>query len=627
LDDRFTFLTPFMSNFLGVQVGDAFSSLIADPEMAEGLRREVNESEIVSWIPLTIRTRFGTTKEMLAYILCFDELGSERIVWLVDITQSRRLECVLNDAKDFAETTAKAKSEFLANMSHEIRTPMNAIVGLTHLLLQTSLTKQQADYIEAVHQSAYFLLRLINDILDFSKIEAGRMTMEYQEFSINSVLSDVASTVSVSVREKNLVFQVEVDEKLPPTVMGDSIRLHQVILNLLTNAIKFTPKGGIRLSIEVVEMDILSLIVRFSVTDTGIGMTPIQVQRLFQPFSQATASTTRQFGGTGLGLAISKKLVEAMQGEISCKSEHGKGTTFTFVARFGVPFGDEVITIDESDEIRTDALLIGDCPHEQAAIQHYIELLRAKAYRIGADPAGFKEFLVSEKIAGVDFIVFDFLDLRKDFIPIYAMLREAHLDPMPVCVVTTHPELETVLDELGIRDSVHTLEKPVIAEDLFNVISTIADLKKESLRKKKVSGNPVLSPNKPEIDIPDSVRGARILLAEDNKINQMVATELLKLERFVPTVAENGRVALDLLQEQEFDLILMDIQMPEMDGFEATRAIRADARFANIPILAMTGHTMSRDRELCFEVGMNDHVPKPIEPKALYRTLVKWLRK
>jgi len=356
-------------------------------------------------------------------------------------------------------------------------------------------------------------------------------------------------------------------------------------------------------------------------------MTPLQIHGLFQPFAQATAATTRQFGGTGLGLAIAKKLVEAMYGEISCQSEPGNGTKFTFTARFGMPLEDEIILGDETTEIRTDALLVGDYPQEQMTMLHYIELLSAKVYRTDAEPATFKKILESGKISEVDFIVFDFSDLRKDFVPIYTMLCEADLEPMPVCVVTEHPDLETVLDELGIRDSIHILEKPVIAGDLFNVVSMTADRKKKLRQAKKVASSQTSPAGKLEVDIPDFVRGAKILLAEDNKINQMVATELLKIEGFVPTVADNGRIALELMQEHEFDLILMDVQMPEMDGYEATQLLRADARFSNIPILAMTASAMSGDRTLCLEAGMNDHIAKPIEPKEFYRTLVKWLRK
>ena len=627
-EDCFTFLTPFMGNFLGVEIGDTFSSLVADPEMAAMLLRASRDGEIVSWIPVTIVSRFGGLKEMLVYSICIDESGVERIVWLIDVTQSRKLENELKAAKEIAEATTKAKSEFLASMSHEIRTPMNAIIGLTHLTLLTSLTKQQTEYIEATQQSAHFLLRLINDILDFSKIEAGRMIMEYREFSIESVISEVASVVAIPVRDKKLDLQVAISEALPQVVMGDSMRLHQVILNLLTNAVKFTERGGVRLNVDVVEMDIVSLVVRFSVTDTGIGMTPVQVQGLFQPFAQASVSTTRQFGGTGLGLAIAKSIVEGMHGEISCGSELGLGTTFAFTARFGIPLEDEIVAVEASTELRTDALLVGDCLHEQETMQRYIELLRAKVYRIGAELAEFRNFLGSKKIMAVDFIIFDFQNLRKDFIPVYTLLRQAHLERMPMCVLTEHPDLEAVLDELDIRGEIPIiLKKPVVVVDLFNVVSMTAQRKKISRAKKTADNHTVPSgQHEQNVDIPDSVRGTKILLAEDNKINQMVATELLKAKGFDVTVADNGRIVLELLKEQKFDLILMDIQMPEMDGYETTRVIRADPQFANLPILAMTANAMAGDRELCLKAGMNDHVSKPIEPKILYKALMEWLQ-
>ena len=628
-EDRLTFVTPFMGNFLGVKVGDTFSTLITDPKIAAKFHEEPHEHDFVSWIPITIRTQYGEVKEMLAYTLPFDEAGNaERIVWLIDMTQSRKAERELKASRDAAETSAKLKSEFLANMSHEIRTPMNAIIGLTHLALRTSLTEQQTEYIETVQQSAHILLRLINDILDFSKIEAGRMMLEYREFSIGSVISEITAVVSLPIQKKNLEFQVEVDEKLPPSIMGDSVRLHQVILNLLTNATKFTEKGTIRLNVEVVEEDALSIVVRFSVSDSGIGLTPVQVKGLFQPFAQASASTTRKFGGTGLGLAISKQIVELMHGEISCQSEPGKGTTFTFTARFGIPLEGEVVTVDDATEIRTDALLVGGSSSDQATARRYIELLRSKVEQIGAEPVEFKKILETGKIREIDLIIFDFADVQKDFVSLYTMLSEQDLEEMPACVVTEHPELESALDKLDIKDSVYTLKKPVIAGDLFNVVAKISEQKKKLRQEKKVSESDILSPGKhQEVHIPKSLRGAKILLAEDNKINQMVATELLKIEGFETTIADNGQIVLKLLQNQQFDLILMDVQMPEMDGFEATKAIRSDERFKNLPILAMTANAMSGDRELSLQAGMNDHIAKPIEPKVLYNALVKWIRK
>jgi len=630
--DHFSFATPFMCNFLGIKIGDSFSSIIADSEMTDWFLRELSENDIVSWVPMTIRTRYGDLKEMLAYALCFDETeNSEKIVWLIDITQSRRLESELKIAKDAAEAATKAKSEFLANMSHEIRTPMNAIIGLTHLTLQTSLTEQQTEYVETVQQSAHILLRLINDILDFSKIEAGRMILEYRKFFIGTIISEITAVASVPMQKKGLEFQIDVDAALPMAIMGDSVRLHQVILNLLNNATKFTEKGTIRLCVESVESDGLSVVLRFSVSDTGIGMTPVQITGLFQPFSQATASTTRQFGGTGLGLAISKRIVEMMGGEISCCSEPGDGATFTFTARFGIPLEGEVVTVDDSTEIRTDALLVGDVPQDKTTMAHFIELLGSvKTYQIGAELAEFHEVLETGKIRDVDFIIFDFSPetrLVKNFIPMYEIMHEKALDPMPMCVITEHPELELVLNELGINDSVQTLKKPISAGDLFNIVASVAEHKKQLRREHEASGILSTSYGEKDVVIPKSLLGSKILLAEDNKINQMVATELLRIKGFKTTVADNGRIALELLKTQSFDLVLMDVQMPEMNGFEATRAIRSDPKLCNIPILAMTANAMSGDQERCLEAGMNAHIAKPIEPNTFYQALVKWIRK
>ena len=625
--DQFVFVTPFMNNFLGAEVGDSFISFITDPEIAEILS-DPQEDEIISWIPVTLRSRHGDFKEMLAYVLLFDEYegDSERIVWLIDVTQSRKLERELKNARDLAEANTKAKSDFLAAMSHEIRTPMNAITGLTHLVLQTALTEQQTEYIEIVQQSAHILLRLINDILDFSKIEAGRLTLEYQEFSIESIISDISAVLHESVQNKGLELQIIMADELPVTVMGDSVRLHQVISNLLTNAIKFTERGTVRLTADVAESDALSTVIRFSVMDTGIGMTPIQVNGLFKPFSQASASTARQFGGTGLGLAIAKQIVELMHGEITCQSEAGQGTTFVFTARFGIPLEGEIVDIEEANAIRTDVLLVGDCPQTLLAMRHYVELLNAKVYQIGADILEFKDFFDCGRIKEIDLIIFDFASLRTDFVPFYRMLSAERAVHSPVCMVTEHPELGSVLDELGVKDSVLTLAKPIVASDLFNAVTKVVADKEEARRKKKKSDRLGMLHDS-RADIPDSIRGAKILLVEDNKINQMVGRELLKVEGFGTTVADNGRIAVEMVQQHEFDLVLMDIQMPEMDGFEATRIIRSDKRFANLPILAMTANAMANDRELSLAAGMNDHISKPIDPKLLYRALVKWIRK
>ncbi|MDR0520915.1 MAG: response regulator [Planctomycetaceae bacterium] len=627
-DGIISYATPFMCNFLGVHAGDTLTPLIPDRKTAEKLM-QTSADDIAHWVPVTFKTVFGETKEMLANTFRFtDGDNTETVVWLIDVTQSRRLEQDLKIAKDIAEASTKAKGEFLANMSHEIRTPMNAIIGMTHLVLRTEgLTAQQIEYIETAQQSAHMLLRIINDILDFSKIEAGRMVMEYREFSIETVIADLQSVVAVSLQKKNLELAIDIDPNLPSAVMGDSVRLHQVILNLLSNAVKFTEKGTIRLRAEMVECDPLSAVVRFSVSDSGIGMTPLQIKGLFRPFSQADASTTRQFGGTGLGLAISKRIVELMRGEISCQSEKGHGTTFTFTARFGIPLEGEIVTADDSEEIRTDAMLVGDQYDDLVVVRHYLELLKAKIVGKCATPDEFQKFLDSGKISEADFIVFDLSDLRRDFPPMWAGLQNKKMNPMPELAMVEHPELESVLNELDIQSGVRILQKPVSASEVFNVMAVVLSRKKQAKTETKRRQQQAESKNKSRVAIPDSIRGSKVLLAEDNKINQMVAAELLKIEGFETTVADNGKKAVELLQQQEFDIVLMDIQMPEMDGIEAAKTIRADSRFNNIPILAMTAHAMSGDRELSLQAGMNDHITKPIDPQLLYAALIKWIRK
>lgn len=401
------------------------------------------------------------------------------------MAEIRQVEANLRLARDAAEQSARSKSEFLANMSHEIRTPMNAILGMLHLIQVEShdqLSTKQSDYLAKAEQSAKTLLRIINDILDFSKIDAGKLELEQTPFTLDEVLKQIQDMFQQQVQEKNLYLKICAPEEFPPKLCGDSLRLTQVLLNLVGNAVKFTEKGGVTLTISEAQYSGCWVSFAFSVQDTGIGMDEEQLSMLFAPFTQADTSTTRRYGGTGLGLAISKKLINMMDGDIRCESTPGKGTCFTASVRF----------------------MMADC---------------------SLDDAG-----------------------------------------------------ETAAEE-----------------------------------KPKAAGRQAQPQSKP------------ILLVEDNEINQIIAVELLKMEGYGVDIAANGRQAIEMLEQGDYALVMMDIQMPVMDGISATIEIRKNERFKDLPIIAMTAHAMTGDREKSIEAGMNDHVTKPIEPELFCEVLRKWM--
>lgn len=451
------------------------------------------------------------------------------------------------------------------------------------------------------------------------------MIMEYHEFSINEVIDDLDALVAESANKKNLALSFELAKELPIRLMGDSVRLRQVLVNLVGNAIKFTSEGSVRVSIGVVEQDALSTLLRFSVRDSGIGITPDQMKILFRPFSQADASTTRKYGGTGLGLAISKSIVSMMKGDIGCNSKAGQGATFTFTARFGLPL--ESDTLGDFSEIRTDALLLGDRHESLSVIRNYLELLKCKVAAQCETPEDLKIFLDSNRIDEVDFIIFDFDDLERHGLPMYDAFHEKNFTKIPILVFSDHSGLDRLLKENKISNSINRIQKPIAVSDLFDILMQVTSRKKKAMieAKKKDHAYGETRHSTASFILPESVRGARILLAEDNRINQMVATEMLKMEGFRVDVAGNGRIALEMIQNNQYDLVLMDIQMPEMDGLEATKIIRSDPRFKNLPILAMTAHAMTGDRELSIEAGMNDHITKPIDQALLFNALVKWI--
>ncbi len=545
-------------------------------------------------------------------------------VWVIDdITAERAALREMEKAQTLAEAAARMKSDFLANMSHEIRTPMNAIIGMAHLAMKTELSRRQRDYLTKIQSSSQHLLGIINDILDLSKIEAGKLVVESIDFDLDQVLDRVTGLIAEKAAAKHLELILEIDEQVPHSLIGDPLRVSQVLINYANNAIKFTERGDIALHVSVAQESALEVVLTFAVSDTGIGLDEEQRSRLFQSFEQADASTTRKYGGTGLGLAISRQLAGLMGGEVGVDSEPGKGSTFWFTARFGRGAAKPRPLLPDPDLRGRRVLVIDDNEHAREVMG---DLLRSMSFVVSSAASG-RDGLVEiarAASAGESYEIV-FLDWQMPGLDGIATAEEIRRDlpaAAPHLVMITAyggGELMKAAHNLGITD---VLIKPVTASLLFDTAM-------------RVLGGVQAYPSRSADDYAlgtdlSAITGARILLVEDNDLNQQVATELLQQAGFVVDVAENGAVALDRVSRQNGDagyaIVLMDMQMPVMDGVTATREIRKLPEGARLPIVAMTANAMASDRDRCLEAGMNDHVAKPIDPNQLWLTLRRWIK-
>ncbi len=625
-DSRTLFCNRKLAQLIGLPreqiVGTAFDQYWVRPEDSEQTKADLAEDGEI----LDRETQLRRSDDSVIWVLLSARMielegGLSMVAWFYDITERRAAEAAMREARDLAEEAARIKSDFLANMSHEIRTPMNAIIGMAHLIQKTELSARQRDYVNKIQQSGQHLLGIINDVLDFSKAEAGRLVIERIEFQLPNVLNTVANLLSDRAAAKGLSLLFDVDSAVPDSLIGDPLRIGQVLINYVNNSIKFTEEGQISVIVRVIEETDKDVLLHLAVRDTGIGMTPEQQARLFESFQQADSSTTRRYGGTGLGLAISKKLADLMGGSVGVESIEGKGSTFWFRARLGKGEARRKALESVVEFEGRHVLLVDDNADSRAELSDLLAAMGFVVGEVSSGPQALDE-IANADLRGEGFEIV-FLDWRMpgmDGVEVARKIRMLDLKTQPRLVMCTAYSRTDVMQAAEAAGFDEILIKPVNGSTMFDAAMRALHRDQPASDRRRV-----VEPSATQLARVEGIRGARILLVEDNELNQEVAKALLREEGLIVDVAVDGRQALENIARNHYDLVLMDMHMPVMDGVTATRELRKNPKYAALPIVAMTANVMENDRQLCLDAGMNDHVGKPIEPEQLLAALIRWI--
>jgi two-component system, sensor histidine kinase and response regulator len=616
-DNVARFTNPRMEEMFALRVGSDVPDLYVVPGQRNALLDKLDREGIVRDFGVQLRSPNGEIRDSLTTLMHMEYDGRQGVLaWVVDVTELKKIQTALSEAKVAAEDATKVKAEFLANMSHEIRTPMNAVIGLAHLCLRTDLSAKQRDYVGKIHNAGTSLLSIINDILDFSKIEAGKIDIENVTFEVDSVMNNISTMVAQKIQDKDLELLFNISPDIPSALLGDPLRLGQVLINLLGNAVKFTERGDICLIGELLERTGNKVKLRFSVKDTGIGMTKEQANRLFQAFSQADTSTSRKYGGTGLGLAISKRLVELMGGSIWVVSEPGEGSTFSFTGWFGLSEAvSRRVVPTRLGSLKT--LIVDDNASAREVLEDLLTAVGGEIEQVASGAEAIDAVKHADAEQPFDLVLLDWRMPGLDGVETARRIRaDGSLKRLPAIVIVTafgREEVRTEAEGAGVDGF---LVKPVNRSMLVDMLVEIFAPEQRAAAREAITATAY------------DLNGLRVLLVEDNDINQQIAVELLEGVGVSIDVANDGREALNILfadgGDTRYDLALMDLQMPEMDGYQATAHIRARPSLAGLPIIAMTAHATAEERDRCLAAGMRGHIAKPIDPELLYRTLMQF---